>query len=123
KTPAAYKLDPNQGDEIIRVWLRHPRWANRADSAVLGLLLVCRILEALGQEELAVAQSRLFAGVFKIPNGLAVAGPQPAPDDADPRPAVVRALSDAYRTPLADPDAMETIEPVFVKGDREDLSG
>lgn len=122
KTAAAVTLDPAAGDEIIRVWLRHPRFSSRADSAVLGLLNVCRILEALGQEELAVTQSRLFAGVFKIPNGIANAGPVPPLADGDTRNPVVAALQDAYRTPLNDPESMQTVEPVFVRGERDDLS-
>lgn len=61
-------LDEALGDDIFRVWLRHPAWAMLADSLMRGVLGECRALTSLTQQILAEANSRLHAGLLLMPN-------------------------------------------------------
>lgn len=113
-------LDPEM-DTIIRLYLRHPQWANKADCSMRGLLGECRVLQVLSQQLLAHAYRALSAGFFTVPNELSFTPLQPGtPGEAtvDPLTAV---LDEVLSGPVEDPTAPSTVQPGLLRGPAEYL--
>jgi hypothetical protein len=114
-------------DACIRVWLRHPRYGDLADSNLRGVLADCRALLVLQQQAIAEARSRMSAGAFTVPNELtiAVAGPRgqadaPPPTDADADPFLL-ALENAMIDPIEDVSNPSSVAPFVIRGPAEYL--
>lgn len=116
------RLDPDQGDCAIRMWLRHARWSGRADTAFRGCLTELRILQALSNERLALSQANQTRGPFRVPTGLTLAAPPPdSPESDATEDPLLNALSTAFTEPVEDPDSPYVLDYVYIRGDREDL--
>ena len=63
---------------IGRVWRRHPRWSNQADSSLRSVLDLADELLLLNQTFKATARSRLNSGVLFVPDGLSASSPTTA---------------------------------------------
>lgn len=115
-------LDPEQGDSIIRIWVRHPQWTSRPDTAWRGCLMDLRTLQALANERLAVSQGNMVRGLFKISNNVALAGPSVAPAGDGEEDPVLSAISRAMVDSAQDPDDVHSLDYVYVKADKDDLA-
>jgi hypothetical protein len=113
-------------DAIIRVWVRHPRYGELADSNLRGVLADCRALLALEQQSIAEARSRMGAGGFTVPNELTITpvgagqGDAPPPDDPEGDPFLLR-LEDAMVGPVEDLSSPASVAPFVIRGPAEYL--
>lgn len=111
-------------DTAIRLWLRHPRWAQQATAPMRHLLGDCRTLQVLCQQLLAHAYRALSAGLLTIPNELTFGTATPAtPDtpaeaDADP---LTASLDEVLSGPVEDPTSPSTVQPGVLRGPAEFL--
>ena len=63
---------------IARIWRRHPRWSNQADSSLRAVLDLVDELLLLNQTFKSTARSRLNTGILFVPDGLSASTPAPA---------------------------------------------
>lgn len=117
---------PNR-DAIIRVWLRHPRYGELADSNLRGVLADCRALLVLQQQAIAEGRSRMSAGAFTVPNELTIAAGGPRAN-ADPAPGTdpegdpfLLALENAMIDPIEDVSNPSSVAPFVIRGPAEYL--
>lgn len=121
------KRDPNDQqpealdaelDTVIRIWQRHPRWSELADSAMRGVLGDCEALLILSRQVKAEAKSRLPAGILLIPNDVSwsVIDPTHGEDqeeaEGDP---FMEALNVALSEPIEDEAAVHSVAPMVVR--------
>lgn len=110
------------GDTIIRIWLRHPRWSNQPDCAMRGLLGECRILQVHCQQLLAHSYRALSAGILTVPNELSFGNPDPTGDpDAPLADDLNAALDEILGGPVDDPTDPHTVQPGVLRGPAEYL--
>lgn len=128
KKPSNVILPPTEdrpGDALIRIWTKHPRFSQVADSPMRALLTDCQILQTLTQQMLAEANSRMSAGVFLVPSELSF-GPVDQTDDgseggdADGDP-LNEEIGNALGDPIADPSSPYSVAPVLIRGPAEYL--
>lgn len=116
-------LDPTL-DTIFRVWQRHPRWSDLADSHLIGCLNDVEQLRALHLRELADNQSRHTGGVFTLPNELTAVRSMPGDDagsDDDEYDPLVQALDETWSDPIDDPSSVNFGAPTIIRGPAEFL--
>jgi hypothetical protein len=117
-------LDPDGAEEMLRLWVPHPRWGNLADSPMRALQDVCEDIVLHGREMRAVSRSRIASnGLFKIPRGLALL--LATRDDAlsaDDE-GFMSELSAALTAPIHNEGHPSSVAPVGIIGDLEDLAG
>lgn len=127
-----YKVlsDPNdtkgveltESDTIMRIWLRHPQWADQADCAMRGLLGECRQLQVLCQQQLAHSYRALSAGILTVPNELMPRGaPDPTKPEEDAEDPLMDVLYEVLTAPIADPTHPSTVQPGLLRGPSEQL--
>jgi hypothetical protein len=110
-------------DAIIRIWVRHPRFGDLADSNLRGVLSDCRALLALEQQGIAETRSRMSAGAFTVPNELTISNGSalPTPEgDADTDPFLVK-LEEAMIGPVEDLTSPSSVAPFIIRGPAEYL--
>lgn len=117
-------LQPGDDEEMLRLWVPHPRWGNLADSALRALADVCEDIVLHGKEIRAVARSRIATnGIFKIPRGLtllmATTGDTINADDEG----FMAELAAALTAPIHDEGHPSSVAPAGIVGDLEDLKG
>lgn len=111
-------------DDCIRIWQRHPRWANRPDCALSGLLIECEALHTLALQIIGESNSKRNNGFLLVPNGLTFGSSNVTDtedgDDPDEDP-VMDALAETMQGPIADPSSPSSVQPTLVRGDKEEL--
>jgi hypothetical protein len=117
-------LDPDGDEEMLRLWVPHPRWGNLADSPMRALQDVCEDIVLHGREMRAVSRSRIATnGIFKIPRGLALllatANDAISADDEG----FMAELAAALTAPIANEGHPSSVAPAGLIGDLEDLKG
>lgn len=107
-------------DTVIRVWQRHPRWADEPDCALSGLLTECEALYALALLVIGDTNSKRNNGFLLVPNELTFSKPQRnaegsevEDDDEDP---FLDALASTMQDPIADPASASAVQPTLVRG-------
>jgi len=117
-------IDPNGNEEILRLWVPHPRWGNLADSPMRALQDVCEDIVLHGREMRAVARSRIATnGVFKIPRGLALLLATRDDTIAADDDGFMSELTAALTAPISNEGHPGAIAPAGLIGDLEDLKG
>lgn len=120
----ARPIEPDSQEEILRMWVPHPRWGNLADSPMRAVADVCEDIVLHGREMRAVARSRIATnGLFKIPRGLAllmatrddVLG---VDDDG-----FMAELTAALTAPIGNEGHPGAVAPAGIVGELEDLKG
>lgn len=117
-------VDESKGDDILRIYQRHPEWTLEADCNMRGVLSDCEALTLLLNEIKADAKSRMGAGWLLIPNELS-GGPdiETEPEDGEEA-AIDPMLQDIYDgavEPIEDPSSAAAVAPVFIRGNAEYL--
>lgn len=114
----------SDGDTVIRIWQKHPRYSLQADCAMRGVLFDCQILQSLSQQVLAEANSRQSAGILAVPSELSF-GPvdqsdadDRAGDDVD---VLTEEIGDALGEPIGDPSSPFSVAPLILRGPAEYL--
>jgi hypothetical protein len=108
------------GTFFLRIWRRHPRWRNLADSSMRALLEACEELLLLSRGIRAGATQRLNAGIFLYPNEMTfIPRPdQPAIDlTRDPQQdTFMAALIESMTQPVMNPSHASALVPLLLKG-------
>lgn len=122
---AGRKLDPDYGDDVVRIYQADPEWSELADSPMQGVLFECRLLQALTHQQLAVANSQMHSGVFTLPNELSF-GPANVTDGEDGDDATQDPFEEefdrSFSEPIEMPDALGTVRPMLLRGPAEYLT-
>lgn len=113
------EFEPLDGQTAVvyRLWRRHPRHSELADSTMEGVLELCEELLLLTRAVRSRARSRLAgSGILYIPNSLTVTPVEPEPDeDPDVDPFLAR-LAEAMIAPLTDEGAPSAVVPLVIRG-------
>lgn len=65
-------IDPER-EELLRCWIRHPRWGQLADSPLRAMLDLLEEIVLTGREMRAAARSRIASnGILLVPNSLSL---------------------------------------------------
>lgn len=91
-----------------RIWRKHPRWSDEADSSMLGVLDQVEKVVLFDQVMRAISRSRLNAGIVYVPNGLTVDGADGTPVDV--------AIADFTKSPIEREDAAAQVTPLVLTG-------
>lgn len=99
-----------------RLWQRHPRYSQLADSTMQGVLDLCEELVLLTQSVRARAKSRLAgSGVLFIDDRVSPPPPEPVGDEDPEADPFVKDLVDAMTTPIVDEGAASSVVPLVVR--------
>lgn len=105
-------------DTLIRAFMRHPHWKNRAESYMRALLTDCQTLVALNNQVLAESRSRMNAGLLLVPKE-ATFQASTKPGDANQ---FTTDLVDALTTPVHDPSDVRTLVPPIIRAPGDQLT-
>lgn len=112
-------------DYVARLWVRHPRFAMRADSALAAVLDVCDELLDLGAAVRSIVRSRIAeSGILGIASELSFGSADPT-QSANPTKATGDPLNlEIYRhltTPIKDRDSAASVVPIIIRGPADHL--
>lgn len=111
-------------EEIIRMWVQHPRFSEYADSPLRALMDVCQEIILNGRERRAVSRSRFSSnGILLIPEGLSLSSSTSSPDDpgdADTNPFIAE-LTAAMAAPINNEGDPGGVVPAVIQGNPDDL--
>jgi hypothetical protein len=97
---------PLRNNYYIRMYRKHPRFTNTADSSVRGVLTDCEDLLVMERESRAVSLSNIPPGILFLPDSMdQSASPQSDADEGSD-------MSDHFDTPLSDQVADGYITPI-----------
>lgn len=120
------RLDPDAGDDVVRIYQADPEWSDQADSPMQGVLFECRLLQALSHQQLAVANSQMHSGVFTLPNelsfGPAVVTEGEDGDEASDGDPFTEEFDRSFAEPIEMPDALGTVRPMLLRGPAQYLT-
>lgn len=124
-TPRQLRLgtreDPGD-EEVIRLWVPHPRWSQLPDSPMKALLDPAEDLLLASRELRSVSRSRVATnGILKVPDGLTLyrGDKTVTSDNAD---AFIEELTAALIAPLTDEGSAGSAAPAIVIGSPDDLA-
>lgn len=117
-------IDPDQGDDLFRIWIRHPRWSTKADSAARHCLTTLRLLASLEAQVLASTNSQMNSGILAMPNGMTFGASPVTPDSNEEhkQSPFEEALDESFAIPVESPEDLTSIRPMVVFGSREDIA-
>lgn len=107
-------------DSLLRVYQRHPRWADRPDCGMRAVLNECKALLALSQQVIATTNSRQSAGILLVPNEVSmppatVTTPEGGEATEDDK--FLIDLADQLIAPIEDPTNATAVVPMLVRGE------
>lgn len=117
-------VELGEADTLIRIWQRHPQWAELPDCALAGLLIDCEALHTLSLLGIGDANSKRNNGFLLVPNEITFGsdssedGDEEQDPDEDP---VFTALAETVQGPIADPASPSSAQPTLVRGPAEAL--
>ena len=110
---------------ILRIWQRHPRFSDLADSSMRAVLDLCDELQILTRVIRATALSRLPAGILKVPSD-ASDGPLDYTDGEGQgegrRDQLTDDLLAHLSAPIKDEGSASGVVPFILRGERDDLA-
>jgi hypothetical protein len=105
-----------------RLWKRHPRYSELADSTMMGVLDLCEELLLLTLAVRARARSRLAgSGVLLIADEISYAPLEAVPDEDPDEDPLLRDLKDAMITPIQDEGAASAVVPLVIRAPLETI--
>lgn len=119
-------LDPTKGDDLFRIWMPDAEWGTHPDNALMGALALLDMLSVLNAQMMAVARSRIPAGILVVPNELIVEVAAAAAANAtEGQEALAQKFMDdlvsAITAAVTDPSDVATLAPMVVRGPKEHL--
>lgn len=120
--------DPARGyegtEELYRLWVPHPAYSHRADSALNAMADVLEEIVLIGRERRAASQSRAATnGVWPIPEGVAQV-PNTLDEDETPAERTNRFITDltaALLAPIMNEGEPGAAAPIILTASREDI--
>lgn len=112
---------------VLRIWSKHPRYSNLADSCLRGVLATCEELERSERFFRSAAISRAMNGILAIPDDIDL----PAADDEaledDPtgtgqEDRFLRMLAQALESAISDEGSARAILQILLRGNRDSIA-
>lgn len=118
-------IDPSN-EELLRCWMRHPRWGQLADSPLRAMLDVLEEVVLSGREMRAAARSRIASnGVLLLPNSLALLrtrdDDESLVDQGVLENEFMRDFTEALTAPIRNEGDAGAVVPLVLRGDAEAL--
>lgn len=113
-------------DTCIRVWQRHPRWADQPDCALAGMITVLEAIHTMTLAIIGETNSKRNNGFLLVPTEISF-GPASQTanedsDDGDPEEDPFLAeLTKTMQGPIADPASPSAVQPTLIRGPAEAL--
>lgn len=110
-------------EELLRCWIRHPRYGQLACSPLLSALDIMEGIVLDGREARAAAQSRIAAnGILLVPDSLSLVPIRQQVEDVDeeePSDSFMDDLTEAMVAPIRNEGHAGAIVPLVIRGDAE----
>jgi hypothetical protein len=118
-------IDPRT-EELLRCWIRHPRWGQLADSPLRAMLDVLEEIVLTGREVRAAARSRIAAnGILLLPNELSLLRERLEEDDPEDESVVsdtfMADFAAAMTASIRDEGHAQAVVPLVLRGAGEHL--
>jgi hypothetical protein len=120
-----HKVDP-EAEEVLRCWVRHPRWGGLPDSPLRAVLDVCEDIVLIGRELRAASRSRAAAnGILLVPDGVTVlrAATNDDDDETVDTNRFMTQLTAMMLAPIQNEGEAGAVVPAVIKGALDDLAG
>ena len=118
------RIDPFE-EELLRCWVRHPRWGQLADSPLRSMLDVLEEVVLTGREMRAAARSRIASnGILMIPNSLTLLRARDEMEDLlelDADEDFMADFTEALTAPIRNEGSPGAVVPLVLRGDPEAL--
>lgn len=116
-------VDPDS-ETLIRMWIRHARWSNKADCHMRALLGDCEALVLFSNQQKAEAKSRQAAGVLLVPSELSFTDDEndSGEEQEQGQNKFIQALLKALTEPIEDPTSSASVMPLVLSGPAEFLT-
>jgi hypothetical protein len=109
-------------EEMIRMWVQHPRYSDYADSAMRALMDVCAEIVLNGRERRAVSRSRASAnGLLLVPEGMSLSQNSQDDDGGADSNSFVAELMGAMLAPINNEGDPGGVVPMVIQGNPDDL--
>jgi hypothetical protein len=117
-----HQVDPAK-EEMLRLWLPHPRYSDFADSPMRAMQDLCGEIVLNGRERRAVRRSRAAAnGMLLLPEGLSLLPATRDAEDQDPdSDEFMSEFMGAMLAPINNEGEPGAVVPMVLKGNPEDL--
>lgn len=120
--PQPVDLRPDSGEELYRMWRKHPRRPYLADSALNACLDTLEDITLTGRELRAASRSRIAAnGIAFFPEGFTDKRNVKEDDELSPRDRFVADLTASIVSPISNEGDAGGIAPIVVIGSRDDI--
>ena len=106
-------------DDIARLWRRHPRFSDDADSPMRAVLDVCEELYLLSRVVRSQAASALSAGMVWFPEGMDLTD---IDEPGDNPPSLLDDIAKHLTTPVEDPGSAAAIVPYMGTAHPDDIA-
>lgn len=113
-------------EELLRCWIRHPRWGQLADSPLRAMLDVLEEIVLTGRESRAASRSRIAAnGLLLLPDTLSLVRTRDTEEELEPQSVADDEFMGEFTTAVTAPIANEghagAMVPVVLRGSPEAL--
>lgn len=120
--PRRVNLDPDSGEELYRLWRKHPAKPYQPDSSLNACLDSLEDITLIARELRAASRSRIAAnGIAMFPEGMAELKNTKDDDDTEPGERFVADLTAAIVAPISNEGDAGAIAPIVLLGSREDI--
>lgn len=115
--------DEEEGEEdLLRLWVPHPRYQHLADSPMRALLDVCEEIVLSGMELRAASRSRVMAnGILLVPEGLTLLNALIADRSLANDSGFMAELQATLMAPIGNEGEPGAVVPAVIQGNAEDL--
>lgn len=121
--PRVVDLSPDSGEELYRLWRKHPKSPYLADSSLNACLDSLEDIVLVARELRAASRSRIASnGIAFIPEGMTEMKNQREDDEREPRDAFIADFTAAIVAPISNEGDAGGIAPLVVVGTREDIA-
>lgn len=120
---AAYRTIDPEAEEMLRLWIPHPRYKILADSPMKALLNTCEEIVLAGQEMRSASRSRTATnGILLIPDTLTLLNALKNDTALVDDDAFMAELTAILLAPISNEGDPGQVAPAVLRGDKEDLA-
>lgn len=120
---AAYRTIDPEAEEMLRLWIPHPRYKILADSPMKALLNTCEEIVLAGQEMRSASRSRTATnGILLIPDTLTLLNALKNDTSLVDDDAFMAELTAILLAPISNEGDPGQVAPAVLRGDKEDLA-
>jgi hypothetical protein len=114
--------DEEPEEDLLRLWVPHPRYQHLADSPMRALLDVCEEIVLSGMELRAASRSRVMAnGILLVPEGLTLLNALVADRSLANDNGFMAELQATLLAPIGNEGEAGAVVPAVIQGNAEDL--